>query len=358
CTLIQPLLDAGRAVFVGVDGARRLVPRRYVDTWRSAQAGDDAAIDVLARGRLEWCGPSTASELGELLGVGRAPAEEALGRLEREGFVLRGEFGVGAPERQYCERRLLARMHRMTIGRERRSIEPVSPAVLLEFFTRFQGVHPEHRQRGLEGTLRAITQLSHFPAPAADWEASILPARVADYDPSHLDILTASGRVAWHVPARGARRFGRSSPLVLAPRDELTVPIDAAQLPELSSPALRVIRRLQSGGAAFPSELTAGMSLLPSQLEALLAELIGSGVASTDSFSGVRALLGSKGAAARSRGRRLAPRRPGSAPRSLMQAGRLGLTPAFRPRRDEDERNEVEAREVELPEYARRDRKS
>jgi len=348
--LAGPLVDAGRAAWVDGHTSQRLVPRRHVDAWAGALSGDEQALAIFARGRLEWSGPITSTELACELDLGPSASTASLLALEREGFVLRGRFRAHATEDEFCERRLLARMHRRVLGLERQSVEPVSPAVLLEFFTRFQGTHHDYRRRGIEGTFQTISQLAHYPAAAADWEARILPARVADFDPSYLDHLTESGRVAWLVPARGARRLTAATPVVLAPREDLLPSVTPSPDPELSSPARRVLERLRRGGAAFPSELLAGMSLLPSQAEALLAELIAAGVASTDGFNGLRALV-SPSRAARARGRRRSVR-PAPSATALGRTGRLGLTPAFRLPGDELA-DEVEAREADLERHAR-----
>lgn len=351
--LAAPLLAASRATWIQ-DGERRfLVAKRTMETLALGRAGDEDALDVLVRGRLEWVGPISAPELAELLSI---PADQALGalhRLEQAGFVLRGRFREPNSADEFCERRLLARMHRATLGQARREIEPVSPAQLLEFFTRFQGAHPDHRRRGVEGTAQTIAQLSHFPAAAADWEAHILRIRVADYDPSFLDILTESGRVAWLVPAKGGRRLSRNTPILLAPRHDLRKGSDSVPELELSSPAARALARLRSHGAAFPSEVFAGMTLLPAQTEALLAELISAGIASTDGYSGLRALIRQKDVSRWRGGRRRLSDRHATFAANLARAGRLSLTPAYRPETDGGS-DDVEARTAELEAVARR----
>jgi ATP-dependent Lhr-like helicase len=354
--LAATLIDAGRAVWIPGGGKSRLVAMRNVDTLTHGRAGDDSALDALVRGRLEWAGPITAAEVADLLCIPVEQALAALHRLERAGFLLRGQFRAQTSLDEFCERRLLARMHRATLGQARREIEPVSPAQLLEFFTRFQCAHPGHRRRGIEGTWQTIAQLAHFPASAADWEEHILPARIADYDPTFLDALTESGRVAWMVPARGGRRLSRNTPVILAPRHELRDGGDPGPELRLSSPAEKVLARLRSQGAAFPSELFSGMTLLPTQTEALLAELISAGIVSTDGFCGLRALIGPKGQQGLVRwrgGRRRSSNRVSTLTAQFSRAGRLSLTPPFRSYAV-DAPDEVEARETELEVVARR----
>ena len=347
-----PLVLASRALWVEGGRQRWLVPKRYADTMAAGRAGDEAALRVLVRGRLEWSGPISARELGELLDVPLDAALGALLELEREGFVLRGHFRQPGGEDEFCERRLLARMHRLALGEMRRGIDPVSPAQLLDFFSRFQGTHPDYQRRGIEGTFQTIAQLAHFPAAAADWEAHILPARVADYDPTFLDVLTGSGRVAWMVASQGGRRLSRTTPIVLLPRQELGRFATPGPELELSSPAQKVFARLRARGAAFFGELTTGMTLLPTQGEQLLSELIAAGVATTDGFAGLRALIAKKPPSRGRLGRRRFSAHPGAAP-AIERAGRVELTPAYRPEA-EGKLDPIEATEAALEAAARR----
>jgi ATP-dependent Lhr-like helicase len=289
------------------------------------------AIRELVRGRLEICGPITADELAGTLFLSLPQIDAALLALEAEGFVLRGKFrhrGVpqdagrcaqdaGAP-REWCDRRLLARIHRLTIDRLRAEIQPVSVQDFCRFLFAWQRVDPEHRVEGFEGLQSVLEQLDGCELPLAAWESAVLPARVPDYDPDWLDRLCFSGRVGWgrlSAPQGGAltkapgddRRLGnrrslraasgplRASPIALYQRENLQDWLslargDSAAI-ELSVTNQAVLDALQSGGALFFTELVRRAGLLPSQVEEALAQLAALGLVTSDSFDGLRALL-------------------------------------------------------------------
>src|SRR5690606_5676258 len=137
------------------------------------------------------------AELAGLLGISVASVDIALAGLEASGVVLRGHFTPGRAELEWCNRRLLARIHRMTLNRLRAEIEPVTSADFLRFLLVWQRVDEEDRARGLEGLAAVIDQLQGVEAPAGGWESQILAARCEGYDPSLLDMLCLTGRVAW-----------------------------------------------------------------------------------------------------------------------------------------------------------------
>ncbi len=89
----------------------------------------EAACLACVRGRMEVAGPVTATGLGLALALRPQDVTAALHALESDGMVLRGRFRPGAPadaEVEWCDRRLLQRIHRLTVGRLRREIEPLS----------------------------------------------------------------------------------------------------------------------------------------------------------------------------------------------------------------------------------------
>ncbi len=157
--------------------------------------GQGGAFTEIVRGWLESSGPATVEELAARLAAGAGTVEAALLALEAQGQVLRGRFR-GAGE-EWCNRRVLARIHRLTIGALRREIEPVSTAQYVHFLQRWQHVAPSARLHGVDGTLHVVRQLEGFEAPAAAWETQILPARIARYKPEYLDQLCYSGEVMW-----------------------------------------------------------------------------------------------------------------------------------------------------------------
>jgi ATP-dependent Lhr-like helicase len=267
-------------------------------TWQRADA-----IRELIRGRMEVCGPIRAEDLAETLVLERSEIDAALVALETEGFVLRGKFHPSAAEQEWCDRRLLARIHRLTIDRLRAEIQPVSIQDFYRFLFAWQRADREHGVEGLEGLQSVLEQLDGCELPLASWESAVLPARVADYDPEWLDRLCFSGRIGWGRvnPAAAGRNPNarasaplRTSPIALYQRENLSDWL-ALTLPnpvvELSVTSQAVFDTLQSGGALFFSELVRRSSLLPSQVEDALSQLAAVGLVTSDSFDGLRALL-------------------------------------------------------------------
>jgi ATP-dependent Lhr-like helicase len=266
-------------------------------TWERADA-----IRELVRGRMEVCGPLTVRELADTLVLQPSEIDAALLALEGEGFVLRGKFHPRAGEQEWCDRRLLARIHRLTIDRLRAEIQPVSLHDFYRFLFAWQRAGQEHRVEGLEGLQFVLEQLDGCELPLAAWESAVLPARVADYDPEWLDRLCFSGRVGWgrlstpqHPNARASAPL-RTSPIALYLRENLAdwlmlSPPNSAI--ELSVTSQAVFDALQSGGALFFSELVrrTDKSVLPSQVEEALSQLVALGLVTSDSFDGLRALL-------------------------------------------------------------------
>ncbi|MFL6501574.1 MAG: DEAD/DEAH box helicase [Candidatus Udaeobacter sp.] len=264
-------------------------------TWERADA-----IRELVRGRMEVCGPITVSELAETLALEQSEIEPALLALEAEGFVLRGKFHPDVAEQEWCDRRLLARIHRLTIDRLRAEIQPVSIQDFYRFLFAWQRVDQEHRTEGLEGLQWVLEQLDGCELPLAAWESAVLPARVADYDPEWLDRLCFSGRVGWGrltAPQKSNSRAAaplRTSPIALYLRENLADWLALTQpnaATELSVTSQAVFEALQSGGALFVSELVNRSALLPSQVEEALSQLAALGRVTSDSFDGLRALL-------------------------------------------------------------------
>src|SRR5437660_6666334 len=154
-------------------------------------------IRELVRGRLEVCGPVTADELTDILELSRSEIDAALLGLEAEGFILRGKFRPQATKQEWCDRRLLARIHRLTIDRLRAEIQPVSVQDFYRFLFAWQHADQEYRVEGPKGLQSVLEQLDGSELPLAAWESAVLAARVIDYDPEWLDRLCFSGRVGW-----------------------------------------------------------------------------------------------------------------------------------------------------------------
>src|SRR4029077_20338343 len=142
-------------------------------------------------------GPATAEALAAALGWEPKDITVALASLEAEGFALRGRFTPNAAAEEWCERRLLARIHRYTVGRLRAEIQPVAARDFLRFLLSWQRVSPDARMEGPDALEILVRQLEGFEAAAGAWETEILSARLADYEPSWLDDQCLSGRIVW-----------------------------------------------------------------------------------------------------------------------------------------------------------------
>ena len=255
------------------------------------------ALRELVRGRLLGSAPVTVDALAAPLGVACSDVDAALLRLQAEGYVIQGRFDPPVDATQWCERHLLARIHRYTLGRLRREIEPVSRRQLMRFLLDWQHASPATRLRGPDALPAVLAQLEGFEAAAAAWEAEILPARIADYSASWLDELCRAGRIGWsRLRAGGGSGPVRATPVVLLPRRQMAVWTAMAQeaSPQeslLSSRAQAVADALREHGALFFDELQSLAHLLRTELEDALGELVAAGRASADSFAGLRALL-------------------------------------------------------------------
>jgi ATP-dependent Lhr-like helicase len=289
----------------------------------------EEALVELVRGRLEGQGPVTQGALADLFGLPAGEIAAALAALEVEGFAFRGRF-LPVDEDQWCERRLLARIHRYTIKRLRAEIEPVAARDFLRFLLTWQRVAADARMEGPEAIEPVVEQLEGFAAPAAAWESEILPARLAGYEPDWLDDRCLAGRVTWRrLAARngygngGDRRPApvRSTPIALLARRNAPYWATRASADEvlLSARAQMVADSIRAHGASFFDELIGATGLLPSQLEEALAELVALGVVNSDSFAGLRALLVPSG-----------ERRPGPNGRRRRRTVKFGMEDAGR----------------------------
>ncbi|MGY6255026.1 DEAD/DEAH box helicase [Paraburkholderia caledonica] len=267
-------------------------PKGYTDEW----SADDALLDVL-RARLTGFGPLPADAIADALKLPRTSVEQALGRLEAEGYVMRGRFTPNTSEEEWCERHLLARIHRYTVKRLRREIEPVERHDFMRFLFEWQHLTPDTRSEGRDALAAVLEQMEGFEAAASAWEEDILPARVKAYSNTSLDELCRSGKIVWtRLTERSRSAAGpvRSTPIVLLPRPQVrtwSALIDAERQPELSARAQSVYDALSQHGAMFFDELLHELRVLRIELESALGELVAAGLVNSDSFAGLRALL-------------------------------------------------------------------
>src|SRR6267154_595940 len=292
-----------QAAFPGAPHEPAVIPpeRDQAKAWTR-----EDAIRELVRGRLEVVGPTTGADIGDALGLPAGDVDFALAGLEHEGFALRGRFSAGVEELEWCERRLLARIHRYTLDRLRKEIEPVAAADFLRFLFKWQRLATGSRAEGPEGLAAVLDLLDGFELAAGAWESDVLPARLTDYDPLWLDGLCLSGEAAWgrltatrngEVGTRN-RKVGpvKSTPIALFRRDRGEIwragspEVDSTTLP-LSSTGKALLAAFESRGALFFGDLVDATGLLRTEVEKGLAELVAWGLVSSDSFAGLRALL-------------------------------------------------------------------
>ncbi len=324
--LLDTLVIERRAAAVAVSASG---PRLWVATERAheAQLGSPDVHELL-RSRLGILGPVTAESLAAPLGATDAEAQSALAVLEGEGVVLRGRFTAdSAGTVEWCDRRLLARIHRYTLNRLRAEIEPVSAADFMRFLLAWQRVAPGYRVAGLEGLAAVIEQLDGFEVPAGAWETDVLSARCEEYDPALLDTLCLTGRVGWGRVSADGRAAApiRSTPIALFLREHVSWWLagrSEASVETLTQHARSVLEVLRSRGASFFPELLTGAGLLATQVEEALAELAAAGLVTSDGFTGLRALITPS---AKRKPLASATRRHRTVPFSIEGAGRWAL---------------------------------
>ena len=304
--------------------------RDVPDVEQNAPASQEAAaVDVL-RGWLESTGPQRPRQLAEKLVLASSVVDSALARLEGEGQVLRGHFSPcassSADETEWCNRRLLARIHRLTLGRLRREVEPVSAADFVRFLLRWQHVAPGTQLHGTVGLLQVLRQLQGYEISAAAWEPHVLGRRIVDYDPEMLDQLCLSGEVMWGrlsphpafdgAPSTRARRRVRPTrvaPVALFLREDAGWLVSPGRDAAVDSPALShagraVFGQLKIQGASFHRDLVRTSGRLASEVEEGLWELVAAGIVTADGFDSLRALIDPRRRAGQGRFRAARPR--------------------------------------------------
>jgi ATP-dependent Lhr-like helicase len=299
-------------------------------------------------------GPSTASAIGESLGFAASEITGALLRMEASGTILRGNFSGRAvelrstvpgaalptqttqtPETEWCERRLLARIHRLTVATLRKQIEPVTAAQFMQWLLNWQHVAVGTQVSGERGTLEVLRQLQGFEIPANAWERQVLSRRIVDYDPKWLDQLCLTGAVGWgrlsphpatleyatSPPGSEGQsvRQRRVIPTSVAPitffiredADWMTPRHPGAGLSEnngLSHGAQGVLDFLRQRGASFFADIVRGTEKLKAEIETALWELVAAGLVTADGFDNLRSLIDPKRRAGQGSGRTTRPR--------------------------------------------------
>ncbi|MGC2372000.1 MAG: DEAD/DEAH box helicase, partial [Candidatus Sulfotelmatobacter sp.] len=371
----ERLVNEGRAGTASFEGRRYWVAAERVRTFSmllpdaqyAPQLADvettvptrDDGLLTLVTGWMSHVGPITASQLGEILGIAASEITSALLRMEASGTVLRGNFSgaaaelrsVGQPgaavptsstqehEIEWCERRLLARIHRLTVATLRKQIEPVTAAQFMQWLLQWQHVAPGTQVSGERGTLEVLRQLQGFEIPANAWERQVLARRIVDYDPKWLDQLCLTGAVGWgrlsphpatldYANASAASDSESGAP---APRQRRVIPTSVAPITffvredadwmtprhpgaqpgansGLGHGAQLVLDFLRQRGASFFADIVRGTGKLKAEIETALWELVAAGLVTADGFDNLRSLIDPKRRAGQGSGRTMRPR--------------------------------------------------
>ena len=310
---------------------RVLFPSAQVEHSLPEVAGKTVSYDdvllSMVQGWLQHSRPISASQLGASLGLPASEIEKGLLRMEASGSILRGKFtDPKVAETEWCDRRLLARIHRLTVATLRKQIEPVTPAQFVRWLFRWQHLAPGSQVVGERGTLEVLRQLQGFEIPANAWERQILTRRVGDYDPKWLDQLCLTGAVGWgrlsphpatlEDSAEGKRRVIPTSvaPITFFIREEadwMTQKHPGADQPEargLSHGAKQVLEFLRQRGASFFADIVRGTGKLKAEIETALWELVAGGLVTADGFDNLRSLIDPKRRSGQGSGRTARPR--------------------------------------------------
>ncbi len=306
---------------------------------------EQEARGTIVRSWMEVIGPTTARELATTLRWPISVTRTALEQLEAQGQVLQGTFRCrerhvpspapmpdaeppfplresdqkhdSKPEIEWCDRRLLARIHRRTVLTLRREIQTVSASDFMRFLFRWQHVAPTARLHGELGLQTILEQLAGFEAAASAWEPHVLHSRMANYRPDTLDYLCLRGIITWGrltppmpdhdlASAKQKKRVIPTSlaPISLFPRSDVEWLLALARkeprglhtgLPEkLTAVARTVYHYLSQQGARFFADITRGTHHLQAEVEQGLWELASVGLVTADGFDNLRALLDPK----------------------------------------------------------------
>jgi len=261
----------------------------------------EPAILSMIKGWMIHLGPTTCTELAKYLQIPAREIEYALLRLESTGLILRGQYRYNGPEPEWCERRLLARIHRLTVGKLRKEIEPITPGQFMHWLMLWQHILPGTQLRGEHGLLEVIKKLQGFEMAANAWESQILAKRVSDYDSDLLEQLCLRGIIGWgrlSISCENKKRIMPSSvaPITFFVREEadwLPIPsiVDVNESLKISHVAKNIYSYLQKRGASFFFDIVRGVNHLKAEVETGLWELVTAGLITADGFDNLRSLI-------------------------------------------------------------------
>ncbi len=259
-------------------------------------------ITLALRHWLSYLGPISASLLSDLLNISLQDVEQTLIQLETSGLILRGHF---TKTEEWCERRLLARIHKLTIAKLRKEIQPIQASDFMRWLLKWQHVGDGEKLSGKEGLLEIIQQLQGFEITANAWEKEIFTKRLTDYDPDMLDYLCLMGTIGWgrfsqHTALQSSakqkkpRRIMPNSraPITFFIRNQLvwTKP-EYQDMTYLSHTAKTIFDFLKCHGASFTIDLIQQLNALKSEIETALWELTCLGMITGDAFDNLRAFI-------------------------------------------------------------------
>jgi ATP-dependent Lhr-like helicase len=281
----------------------------------SAERAEEA-IRKCIQGWIQIMGPVTAHNFGKRLSLDPTQVLHAFLSLETQGLLMRGIFEaqptVDELDIEWCERRILQRIHKLTLGIRRRQIEPISSSEFMRWLLGWQHLAPQTQLSGEDGLLEVISKLEGFEAPAVEWERTILTSRVANYDPQWLDQLCLSGAVGWgrispHPAFHGGNGNGpqrviptNAAPITFYLRDSAAWmdyalrehAVDQAKLTQALTPnALKIWEIQKQRGACFAEEIERTLGLSSIEVRYALWELAAAGLASADGFDQLRSMI-------------------------------------------------------------------
>jgi len=223
-------------------------------------------------------GPFTPAEAARRYGLGTAVVAQALERFVERGRVIEGEFRPDGTQREWCEAEVLRMIRRRSLAKLRRETEPVDLPAYGRLLTSWQ--HVTRKRHGVEALLETIEQLQGVAMPASIFESEILAARIEEYRPSDLDMLSAAGEIVW----AGAGRLGEHDG-----RITLVLTDQWMGSPETPSGANALADHLASHGASFFNQIHAAIGGFENELVESLWDLVWSGVVTNDTFHALRA---------------------------------------------------------------------
>lgn len=268
---------------------------------------DQAVLNLLS-GWLHYLGPITSHELTNLFAIQEDQLDIAFLKLESTGMILRGSFRtLFRSPIEWCERRLLARIHRLTLDKLRKEIAPITAEQYADWLLVWQHQKDGTQLHDEAGLLEVINQMQGYELPANAWESQIFAKRIVNYDRSMLDNLCLRGLVGWGrlAPIAEAKAGKRIRPTSISPitffnRDNLNwvLPKPTSLTDKiyeaLSAVAKDIYRFLKEKGASFFNDILRHVHHLKSEVEMGLWELIAAGLITADSFDNLRALIDPK----------------------------------------------------------------